>query len=728
MITFDAESRCFHLANDRISYIIRLGAGKYPLHLYWGPRVRRVSEDLLSALSAYTDETFSLHGLPLDRLPQECPTYGCADLREGMLQVRHADGTHALDLQYESHAILSGKPPLAGLPSARGETAQTLVLTLTDGCSGLSVRLLYTLWEDVDIIARSVEIVNRGSAPVVLDRVLSACVDFEQADFSLLTLSGAWARERQPFLRPLVPGDQGVSTARGASSAQTSPFLALLSPGATEEQGLVYAFALCYSGSFTASVHVDQDFTARAMLGIQPFGFSWTLASGERFQAPEAYLCCSAQGLGGMSRQFHRLVHRHITTGPYAQTARPILINNWEATYFDFNEEKLLALARQARAVGIDLFVLDDGWFGHRDRDDSSLGDWWEDLRKLPQGLGGLSSQIHAMGMKFGLWVEPEMVSPDSRLYRAHPDWCIHVPGRLRTEARHQLVLDLSRPEVRDYIVEAISEALTRGQVDYVKWDMNRNITMWGSQGLPAGRQQELPHRYILGLYEVMGRVIRRFPQVLFESCAGGGGRFDLGLMCLMPQAWCSDDTDAWMRCRIQYGTSLLFPPSVMGAHVSAVPNHQTGRSSPLFTRAAVAMGGSYGYELDLGKLPEAELAQIRELNTRVHSMQQLLLYGDFYRLRSPFSGNDCAWMSVSPDRREAVVTHVFALAQPNTKPRLLRLRGLDPALDYRDADTGRVWGGDELLSRGLRLETPWNDYQAQQFHLVALPHGESRV
>ena len=473
---------------------------------------------------------------------------------------------------------------------------------------------------------------------------------------------------------------------------------------------------------------MDQDFTARAMLGIQPFGFSWTLASGERFQAPEAYLCCSAQGLGGMSRQFHRLVHRHITTGPYAQTARPILINNWEATYFDFNEEKLLALARQARAVGIDLFVLDDGWFGHRDRDDSSLGDWWEDLRKLPQGLGGLSSQIHAMGMKFGLWVEPEMVSPDSRLYRAHPDWCIHVPGRLRTEARHQLVLDLSRPEVRDYIVEAISEALTRGQVDYVKWDMNRNITMWGSQGLPAGRQQELPHRYILGLYEVMGRVIRRFPQVLFESCAGGGGRFDLGLMCLMPQAWCSDDTDAWMRCRIQYGTSLLFPPSVMGAHVSAVPNHQTGRSSPLFTRAAVAMGGSYGYELDLGKLPEAELAQIRELNTRVHSMQQLLLYGDFYRLRSPFSGNDCAWMSVSPDRREAVVTHVFALAQPNTKPRLLRLRGLDPALDYRDTDTGRVWGGDELLSRGLRLETPWNDYQAQQFHLVALPHGESRV
>lgn len=722
-ITYNEQNHCFLLSNQHISYCIGLVAGKYPVHLYWGRRIRLVPNDVLARLTAYTDETFTLHETPLDSLPQECPTFGCADLREGMLHILQADGTHALDLRYAAHSI--AEHPIAdlhGLPSARRETAQTLNITLNDANSPIRVELSYTIYEDVDIIARSARILNGGTDAIRLERALSACVDFEQAEgFSLLTLSGSWARERMPYVRPIVPGDQGVSTARGASSHQTSPFMALLAPGATEENGEVYAFALCYSGSFTASVQMDQQFMARAQIGIQPFNFSWTLSGGEAFDTPEAYLCYSPEGLGGMSRQFHKFVHRHITRGRFAAAARPLLINNWEATYFQFDEEKLLSLARCAKDVGIDLFVLDDGWFGHRNADTSSLGDWVDDLNKLPGGLPRLSERIHALGLKFGLWVEPEMVSPDSDLYRAHPDWCIHVPHGERLESRHQLVLDLSRKEVRDFIVDAITAAMRRAHVDYIKWDMNRNINMWGSAALPADCQQELGHRYILGLYDVLSRITEQFPDVLFESCAGGGGRFDLGLMSYMPQAWCSDDTDAWMRCRIQHGTSYVFPPSTMGAHVSAVPNHQTGRITPLATRAAVAMGGTYGYELDLTKLPPEELDAIRALNQRVKLLQPLLLYGTFYRLLSPHTGNEAAWMSVSEDQREALVTHVYAQAQPNMKSKLLRLRGLDPQTDYVDEETGIVYGGDELMYRGIPLKTSWGDYMAQQFHLTAV-------
>ena len=716
-IAFDG--RCFHLYNDRISYIIRLAAGRYPLHLYWGRRVRRVGDDLLSRLSMYTDETFSLHEMPLDHLPQECPVFGMGDMREGMLHVLHADGAHALDLRYVRHSVMDGKPEIAGMPSARGEGARSLLLTLRDEYSGIEVELCYTVYEDVDIIARSMRVINGGAQSATIERALSACVEFERTDLSLLTLSGSWARERQAYARPLMPGEQGVSSVRGASSAIASPFMALLAPNATEESGEVYGFSLCYSGSFWATVHVDANCAPRAMIGIQPFNFAWELKPGEAFQTPEAYLCFSGEGLGNMSLQLHRLVHRHITTGKFARAARPILVNNWEATYFQFDEEKLLSLARTAKEAGIDMLVLDDGWFGHRDSDNSSLGDWVDDLHKLPDGLAGLSRKVHEMGLKFGLWVEPEMVSPDSDLYRAHPDWCIHAGDRMRVEGRRQLVLDMSRKDVQDYVVSSICAAMERGNVDYIKWDMNRNITMYGSEELPAHRVRELGHRYILGVYDVMRRVISRFPDVLFESCAGGGGRFDLAMMALMPQAWCSDDTDAWMRCRIQHGTSLVFPPSCMGAHVSAVPNHQTGRLSPLATRAMVAMGGTYGYELDLTKLPQEELDQIAAFNRKVKVLQPLLLYGDYYRLRSPFEGNDCAFMSVSEDRKEAVVTHVTALAQPNTRGGLLRLRGLNPDWDYRDEDSGVVYGGDELMAYGLPLAKPWGDYAGQQFHLI---------
>lgn len=719
-ILFDESKKCFHLSNSRISYIFSLAGGKYPVHVHWGRRVRQVRDEVISRRTKWTEQSFSLHETAMDFLPMECPTFG-GDLREGMIHVIHENGMHALLLEYESHEIISGKPELKGLPMARGENAQSLLLRLVDLVSQVRVELCYTIYDDVDVIACSARIINGGTTPVTVDKALSACVDFERSSYNLITLSGAWVRERQLYTRPLVPGDQGTSSTRGASSVQTSPFMAIADKNATEETGDVFGFALCYSGGFEASVHVDQHFIARAQIGIQPFNFSWKLMPGEDFQTPEAYLCYSCEGFGGMSRNFHKLIHRHITTGKYAYAERPILINNWEATYFNFDEEKLLKLARAARRAGIDLFVLDDGWFGHRDDANSSLGDWFDDLRKLPDGLAGLSAKIHKLGLKFGLWIEPEVISVDSELYKAHPDWCIHVPGYPRIEYRDQLVLDLSRDEIRDYIVELIIAALKRANVDYVKWDMNRFINMWGSAALPADRQQELGHRYILGVYDMMRRITGAFPDVLFESCAGGGGRFDLGMMCFMPQGWCSDDTDAWMRCKIQHATSLVFPPSTMGAHVSAVPNHQTGRSAPLDTRAAVAMSGTYGYELDLTKLPRREIEEIRVLNKRLHEIQPLLLYGTYYRIYSPYERNEAAWMSVSEDKREAVVTQVYGECLPNMKDRLMRLKGLDPALTYQDKATGVTYGGDELMYYGIPIKAPWGDFMSQQIHLVAI-------
>ena len=646
-------------------------------------------------------------------------------MREGMLQVRQADGSEALDLKYLSHRVTEGKPALPGLPSARGDGAKTLTLTLRDAYSGLEADLNYTLWEDCDILARSAVIRNTGSAPVTLEKALSFCLDLEGSDYRLITLQGSWARERQWTERRLVMGDQGTGTVRGASSQQTGPFMVLAEPACTEDTGECMGFSLCWSGSFLANVHVDQFGAARVMMGIQPFDFSWELKSGESFACPEAFLAWSDTGFSGISRAFHRLVHTHITSGPFARAPRPILINNWEATYFNFNEEKLLSIAACAKDIGIDLFVLDDGWFGRRNDDRSSLGDWTDDTAKLPGGLRRLSEKIHAMGMRFGLWVEPEMISPDSDLYRAHPDWCIHSGDRVRVENRHQLVLDLTREDVRAYIKKAIGDAIARAGADYIKWDMNRNINMIGTDTLPPARMKEFSVRYILGVYEVMRDITSRFPRVLFESCAGGGGRFDLGMMCMMPQAWTSDDTDAWMRCGIQYATSLFFPPSCMGAHVSAVPNHQTGRVSPIKTRFAVAMGGTFGYELDPTALPDDEKNEIRLINTRVRAWQDVLLYGDFLRLISPFAGEECAWMSVSADRSRAAVTFVRRSALPNRIPGLLKLRGLDPLADYRDEDSGQVWGGDELMLHGIPIPASHGDYDSKQFFLTRVqPFG----
>ena len=551
-------------------------------------------------------------------------------------------------------------------------------------------------------MARSVSFHNTGSQTLFLEKALSLCLDLPDAEWELLTLAGRWAEERTPYRRPIVPGNQSIGSRIGASSHATSPFAALVRRDTTESGGEVYGASFVYSGNFQAEVHVDLADTTRLLMGLDGDGFSWKLEPGEVFQTPEAVLTYSGHGLTGMSHQFHRFCDRHLARGPWVQKPRPVLLNNWEGTYFDFTEEKLLAMGREAADLGVELFVLDDGWFGKRNSDTCSLGDWYVNREKLPGGLDGLIGKFKEMGLAFGLWMEPEMISPDSDLYRAHPDWAIHIPGREQILRRNQLVLDLSRPEVCDYIYGCVSGLLKKHDISYIKWDMNRNFDCIGSGYLEADRQGELPHRYMLGLYSILERLTTEFPQVLFEGCAGGGGRFDMGMLHYFPQSWCSDDTDPINRLTIQTGTSYVFPMHAMGAHVSASPNHQTGRATPMETRFGVAMFGAFGYELDVTALSGEEKETVREQIRRFKELRSLLLEGELYRLSAP---RHTAWMTVLPDRSRAVVLLVRPDAQtPHVRPVLLRLQGLDPQAQYQLKETGDCYSGSQLLYSGLCL------------------------
>ncbi len=721
MVEILIDEKQIHLRNSQVSYVIGLLEGGIPTHLYFGKRVEALNAaSVLRHYALAEDGRFSLHGCTLDHTPQEYPSFGLGELREGALSVCRADGTRSADLRFVSAEVVEGKPALPGLPATFGDNARTLLLHLTDSLLHLNVTLLYTLFEDVAGVVRSVRLENAGEEPLVLERAFSLCLDLPDSRWDLITLSGAWSREREINRRALTMGEMRVSSLKGATSLHNSNMLFLARPETTEGQGEAIGAALVYSGNFTAEVHVDSHRTSRVLLGINDVDFSWRLEPGESFQTPEAAVVYSDTGLDGMSQQFHTLCGEHLVRGRYAHAPRPVLLNNWEATYFNFDEEKLLRIARTAAEVGVELFVLDDGWFGHRDDDHSSLGDWVVDRRKLPMGLNHLVDQVHGLGLKFGLWFEPEMVSPDSELYRAHPDWCIHIDGRERIEGRNQLILDLSRPEVQAYVYEAVARVLAENGIDYVKWDMNRNFTNVGSAALPPERQKELPHRYMLGLYGVMEHLVNRFPDVLFESCSSGGGRFDLGMLYYMPQTWCSDNTDALCRCRIQYATSLVFPPFAMGSHVSAVPNHQTGRVTPIATRGNVAMSGCFGYELDLNQLSEKELAEVRGQIERVKKLRQTLLYGRFHRLLSPYEGNDTAWLTVSRDQREAVLMVTRAQAQSYAYPPVVRLRGLDATATYRVEETGERYTGSELMNLGVSVPLPWGDAASVSWTLRA--------
>lgn len=723
-IHYDERNHIFHLQSGDTSYVLGVTKQGYLAHYYWGRKVRGTA--LRQLLELKERASFSpipdpeQRSLSLDTLPQEYPTYGSSDFRMPAFQAQLADGTTVTELLYDSHRIVAGKPSLPGLPAVYTESdeeANTLLIDLVDAHSGLRVTLSYTAFAGHNAIARSASVTNGSGQPIKLLRAFSASFDLPHDRYELLQLSGAWARERYVHKRKLVPGLQSVESRRGSSSHMHNPFIALLSEGSTEEHGDVYGVSLVYSGSFAAGAEVDQFHTTRVFAGLNGFDFSWLLEPGESFQTPEAIMVFSDTGLGGMSRSYHELYRTRLCRGTFRDKARPILINNWEATYFNFNADKIEAIAKAGQELGIELFVLDDGWFGKRDSDNSSLGDWFVDRNKLPNGLEDLVGRVTSLGMEFGLWFEPEMVSPDSELYRKHPDWCLHVEGRRRTEARQQLILDMSRQDVQDYIVEVISATLSSAPITYVKWDMNRNMTEIGSALLPAERQRETAHRYMLGLYSVLEKITTSFPHVLFESCSGGGGRFDPGMLYFMPQTWTSDNTDAVTRLKIQYGTSIVYPISSMGSHVSAVPNHQVGRITSLETRGNVALSGNFGYELDLTQFTDEEKELVKEQVAKYKEIRHLVQFGDFYRLLSPFEGNETAWMYVSKDKSEAAVVFVSVLQEANPPLDRFRLQGLEAEADYVLQGEDVLYGGDELMFAGLARPQFHSDFASKVYH-----------
>lgn len=724
-IVFSEERHAFLLGAASTSYVVGIEKDEYLTSRYWG---RRVSDWRGSARFLFVERAFTPCPDPanptfsLDTLPQEYPVFGSSDFRVPALEVRQPNGSTLVKLAYSGYRILEGKPPIEGLPSVYAEgndRAQTLEIDLIDSLIGLKATLSYTVFDDFDAIARSVRLRNEGPDALTVLRAMSASVDLPSSNYEVLRLCGDWARERGVVRTPVAAGSICLESRRGTSSHQMNPFIALVSPGTDEDQGEVFAMSLVYSGNFLAQAEVDRLGGTRFSIGINPFEFAWRLGPGESFNTPEAVLVHSSRGIGDMSRRYHDLYRSRLCRGVWRDRPRPILVNSWEANYFNVKADTIEALARTASKLGIELCVLDDGWFGKRDDDTSSLGDWSVDERKLPLGLGDLAARVNRLGLGFGLWLEPEMVSPNSDLYRAHPDWCLHVPGRSRTESRHQLVLDLGRMEVRDYIVDSVSSILGSANIAYIKWDMNRHLTEVYSATLPSDRQGETFHRYVLGLYDVLARITEVFPDVLFESCSGGGGRFDPGMLAYMPQAWTSDNTDASSRIPIQYGTSMVYPASTMGAHVTTVPNHQVGRISPLEFRGSVAMAGVLGYELDLEALAPEELKEIARQVSNYKDLRSMVQFGDFYRLLSPFDdASRAAWMFVSKDKCQAWVAYYRIHIHPNAQFSILRLKGLDLEAEYSATGLQGSYRGDELMSVGLSVELGLGDYQTCEWRL----------
>lgn len=718
-IQFYGDSQTFKLDTEHTSYVFYVNEYGKLIHLYFGAKIHDTDISYLKYhgyREFHPNPIAQDNGFSLNSVLQEYPTFGCGDFRRSALAIRGDNGCLCTDLVYKEHCITDGKYALSGLPAVYddGKAAQTLVVTMTDPLTGADVELLYAIIEGHDAVMRAARIHNRGSVPLMVERAASCAVDFNSMDFDLIHLQGRWARERQIEREPLTHSIRTVSSLRGASGHVHNPFVALTSKCATEDAGEVYGFSLVYSGSFAIETECDSLDQTRVVMGIHPDDFSWKLDVGETFCTPESVLVFSSQGIGGMSRTFHALYRDHLCRGEWKNKRRPILINNWEATYFDFNSEKLLGLAKEARDLGVEMLVMDDGWFGQRNSDVGSLGDWCVNREKLPQGLGSLVDDVRGLGMEFGIWFEPEAISEDSALYRAHPDWVLCAPGRTPSLGRNEYILDLTRCDVRDYLVETLSAVLNTADIRYVKWDFNRNLTEIGSVAVPKDRQGEVMHRYVLGVYEILERLTAAFPHVLFEGCSGGGGRFDPGMLYYFPQIWTSDNTDAMDRCRIQYGTSLVYPLSAMSAHVSAVPNHQTGRVTPLATRGNVALTGAFGYELDLFHLDESEKEAIRQQIVFYKQYASVFAKGDLYRLVSPFDDpHCCAWECVSADKQTIAVTFAVMRSYPYMSANL-RLKGLDPAKQYRSLDDGHVYYGDTLMNAGLNLNGSYTDGESR--------------
>ena len=723
-ILFDDTSRTLTLTTKNTAYQMQIAPTGHLLHLYYGRKAEGCFDYLIRRRDCgFSPNPYELRGdrtWSLDTLGQEYSGSNCGDYRLASLLPVTADGAWGADLRYVGHEILPKKYTLDGLPAAfaRDGEAETLLVRLADAASGVEVQLLYGVYAERDVITRAARITNTGDKPLRLEKAASLCLDLPYCDWDLLHFHGRHCMERQPERAPLMTGIQAVGSKRGMSSHHHNPFVILCDRAATEDFGECYGVMPVYSGNHKTEIELDQMGSARVVSGIHDEQFSWTLAPGERFDAPEALLAFSHEGLARLSQTYHRFIRDCLCRSKYANAPRPVLLNSWEAAYFDFDADKLLSIARGAKELGVELFVLDDGWFGKRDDDHSGLGDWFANEQKLPGGLRPLIERVNAMGLKFGIWIEPEMVSEDSDLYRAHPGWVLTVPGRRPTMGRDQLVLDMGRREVVDYLYQTLAALLRENHIEYVKWDMNRGLSDVYSAALPPERQGEAYHRYVLGVYDLLDRLTAAFPDVLFEGCAGGGGRFDAGMLAYVPQIWCSDNTDAVERLAIQYGTSFGYPAASMGAHVSASPNHQTGRGTPLETRATVAMSGTFGYELDPGKLTEEEKQTIRAQIARFRTYEPLIRTGDAYRLTDPRGAKRiAAWQFVSPDRGETLLNVVVTHPEANPKPLHLRLRGLDPEASYALDGQEGVYSGAALMYGGWTLDALFGDYPAAQLH-----------
>ena len=740
-IVFYEKERLFKLDTPNTSYIMGIvDEENFLAHVYYGERLadHRAGYLLRTQENPFVPSVNNRDRIAfLDSFPMEYATHGIGDCRESCISIRTMGGNTALSLSYVSHEIKRGKAPfgeilygggclekdvLGELPASFGEEGECGVLEVLceDRVTGLQMILQYGVFEDVDVITRSIRVINQGAQDLYLTKVYSACLDMDNRGFESVTLPGPGARERQIQSLPVSRMKHTVESLRGETSHQDHPFMALKTPGTTQETGEVYAMHFVYSGNFRVQVQEDPYEQIRMVMGINPEDFCWKLAPGAQFQAPEVVMTYSGEGLGKMTRTFHDFYRRHLIRGEYRDKKRPILINNWEATYFDFDADKLISIAREASGLGIEMLVMDDGWFGNRFDDNRALGDWVVNEEKLKGGLKYLVDEVNKLGMKFGIWFEPEMISPDSDLYRAHPDWAIAISGRQPGLARNQYVLDLARKEVRDHVYESVAKVLRSANIEYVKWDMNRQLSDIGSAALAADQMGEFYHRYVLGVYEMQGRLTREFPHLLLENCSGGGARFDPGMLFYSPQIWCSDDTDAVERLKIQEGTALVYPLSTMGAHVSDCPNHVLHRTVPFETRGYVALAGTFGYELDVTRIPGEDRRQIPGQTAMYHKYNDLVREGDYYRIASYAENHyfDC-WGVVSKDRCEALYTFIQVLNRPNYHSRRIRLKGLDPEKTYRIEGEERTYRGELLMKAGINLANPEGDFRGRLIHLT---------
>lgn len=710
-IVYNEKAKEFHLFNNEISYIIKVLENGHLGHLYYGKRIKH-REDFSHLLEIrrramavfyYEGSSFSL-----EHIKQEYPSYGAGDMRYPAYEILQENGSRITEFKYKSHNIFKGKKKLEGLPATyveSDEEATTLEITVYDEVIKTEIVLSYTIYEELPVITRNAKFKSFYEEKLVLMNAMSLCVDLPDAKYEMIELTGGWSRERHIKTRKLEHGISSIYSMKGTcSSSNYNPFIALKRPNTDEYSGEVYGFSLVYSGNFLAQVEVDTHEVARVTMGINPHNFNWTLKNGEEFQTPEVVTVYSDQGLNKMSQSYHKLYRTRLARGYWRDKVRPILVNNWEATYFDFDEDKIVNLGKKAKELGIELLVLDDGWFGARNDDTKGLGDWYPNLNKIPSGIAGLSRKVEELGLSFGLWIEPEMINLDSDLYREHPEYVLRTPNRHLSNGRNQYVLDFSKDEVVEYIYKMLEKVISESKISYIKWDMNRCMSEAFSQGNDSEHQGKLMHKYILGVYKLYDKLTTKFPEILFESCASGGARFDPGMLYYAPQTWASDNSDAIERLKIQYGTSMVYPLSSIGAHVSAIPNHQVYRNTPIETRANVAYFGTFGYELDLNKLSDEEQEKVKDQIKFMKEYREVIQKGTFYRLTSPFEEKYTVWQVVSEDKKTSLVGFYRPLQEVNTSYKRVKLCGLHAEEEYEVSINNTVNYGDELMNLGLSI------------------------